>query len=382
MEGQVDAIQPELYGEATPLSIPPSRNEASLSINDGIEPTAETDRNANHQQPPATIAGLTNSFWVRSESIPATHDVGMDPNDEIIRLEGVSKTFLIGMDGVPALRNVSLRIYKRQFVVVCGLSGCGKSTLLSIMGTIDRHSKGDLYLFGNRILPSTSDTKLADLRLHEIGFIFQSFNLLPTLTVLANVEMPMLLTGKYTATERKRRALYLLERVGMSHRLERYPSQLSGGEQQRVTIARSLANHPRIILADEPSANLDTLNTFNILNYLLEIHEEEDVTIVMVTHDLGLRNYADRVIQMRDGKIISDVMVPEETRNIARRSLRDEQAKREREGRYGTGQGLHSPSEPSSGFLNSRLERETGMSSSSAPIQTIVRKPEDYGHSV
>ncbi|KAA8498752.1 ABC transporter H family member 2 [Porphyridium purpureum] len=258
----------------------------------------------------------------RADGTVSKEEAEAQDEDVVIELKNVHKTYLIGADGVPALRGVDFRVQRGEFVAVYGMSGCGKSTLLSILGTIDRHSKGDVTLLGRRITGRTKDSELADIRLNDIGFVFQAFNLLPTLSVFANVELPMLLSGRYTASERKRRVHYLLERVGMMHRVRNFPSQLSGGEQQRVTIARALVNAPRLLLLDEPTGDLDTKSTDIIMNMFLEIHERDDVSLVMVTHDIMLRNYASRVVQMQDGRIFSDTAVSREITRQNRASLR------------------------------------------------------------
>uniref|UniRef100_A0A7S0ZAU5 Probable ATP-dependent transporter ycf16 n=1 Tax=Timspurckia oligopyrenoides TaxID=708627 RepID=A0A7S0ZAU5_9RHOD len=245
----------------------------------------------------------------------------------LVKLENIHKTYLIGGDGIPALRGVSLSIRRGEFVAVYGNSGGGKSSLLHVIGTIDRASKGELMLFGNRISIHTKDAVLADLRLYKIGFVFQSFNLLPSLTARENVELPMLLADSkrhFNAAERKRRSMYLLEKVGMKHRADNYPAQMSGGEQQRVTIARALVNEPQLLLLDEPTGDLDSANTDLVMEYILDIFHSQRLTIVMVTHDLGLRNYADRVVQIRDGVITGDSLIGTEIRDRVRKQLREQ----------------------------------------------------------
>lgn len=203
---------------------------------------------------------------------------------------------------VQALRGVSLAIYPGEFVAIIGSSGSGKSTLLSLLGTLDTADQGQILFRGQPI------TKLADpaaFRSHNIGFIFQSFHLLPTLTALENVQIPMFEMG-WSVSERQRKAKELLEAVGMSHRLGHLPTKLSGGERQRVAIARSLANSPQILLADEPTGNLDSRNSDQILELLQRVHRESNMTLILVTHDMHIAQMADRVITMRDGAILSD----------------------------------------------------------------------------
>jgi len=239
--------------------------------------------------------------------------VDAEEEDIVIRIDNIHKTYLLGVEGVPALRGVSLNVKRGEFVVIFGLSGGGKTTLLNVIGTIDKPTKGELYLCGHRIDSNTTDETLSFLRLKKIGFVFQTFNLLSSLTALENVEMPMILAG-VDADERKKRAKDLLSKVGMAERLTHIPSQLSGGEQQRVTIARSIANKPEILLLDEPTGDLDTLNTCIVLQQLLKLNKEENITLVMVTHDVGLKNFANRVIWMRDGKIQNVETISEKKR--------------------------------------------------------------------
>jgi len=171
------------------------------------------------------------------------------------------------------------------------------------MGTIDKPTKGEIKLCGVRVNSNTKDSELSLIRLQKIGFVFQTFNLLSSLTAQENVEMPMILNGLLSQSERKQRAKELLSLVGMGERLDHIPAQLSGGEQQRVTIARAIANNPELLLLDEPTGDLDTLNTLIVMKLLTELNQNNDITMVMVTHDVGLKSFADRIIWMRDGKI-------------------------------------------------------------------------------
>jgi putative ABC transport system ATP-binding protein len=239
-------------------------------------------------------------------------DVDAPQEDVIVRLNNVHKTYLLGVEGVPALRGVSLSILRGEFVVIFGLSGGGKTTLLNVIGTIDKPTKGEIILCGHRIDSTTTDATLSYLRLKKIGFVFQTFNLLSSLTAIENVEMPMILAGTEQA-ERRKRAKKLLSRVGMGPRLDHVPSQLSGGEQQRVTIARSVANNPDLLLLDEPTGDLDSRNTCIAMQLLLELNKE-GITMVMVTHDVSLKNFANRVIWMRDGKIQNVEEISQEKR--------------------------------------------------------------------
>jgi putative ABC transport system ATP-binding protein len=231
------------------------------------------------------------------------HLKNVDVEDIVIRMENIHKTYLLGIEGIPALRGVSLSIKRGEFIIVFGLSGGGKTTLLNIAGTIDKPTKGELYLCGHRIDSQTTDEVLSYLRLKKLGFVFQTFNLLSSLSAQENVQLPMVLSGEFNAVERNGRALDLLTKVGMEKRLDHTPSQLSGGEQQRVTIARAVANNPAILLLDEPTGDLDSLNTCIVMKELVTLNVERKITLMMVTHDVGLKDFADRVIWMRDGKI-------------------------------------------------------------------------------
>lgn len=200
-----------------------------------------------------------------------------------------------------ALRGVDLEIREGEFVAITGPSGCGKSTLLQLLGSLALPSEGTLK-FRGRSIPDMPDP--AAYRSHDIGFVFQAFHLLPTFTVLENVQIPMF-EGELTRPQRKERATELLNSVGLGHRLTHFPSELSGGERQRVAIARGLANGPSVVLADEPTGNLDSENAEQILELLLKLHRDRQVTLVLVTHDLGIADLATRTIKMKDGRVLS-----------------------------------------------------------------------------
>jgi putative ABC transport system ATP-binding protein len=237
-----------------------------------------------------------------------------DDTDYIIELENIQKTYLLGIEGVPALRGVSFKVKRGEFVIIYGTSGGGKTTMLNVIGTIDKPSKGHLTICGTRIGNRTKDEELAHIRLQRMGFVFQTFNLLSTMTAQENVEMPMILHGQVSKKYRKERAVQLLTKMGMGQRLDHLPSQLSGGEQQRVTIARAIANNPEILLLDEPTGDLDTRNTLVVMDLLMRLCDEEGITMVMVTHDPNLKNAANRVVYMRDGKIHRILSIPEQER--------------------------------------------------------------------
>lgn len=203
---------------------------------------------------------------------------------------------------VQALRGVDFRIQAGQFVAIVGQSGSGKSTLLQMLGALD-HPTGGQLLYRGQPLEKRSD--LATYRAREIGFIFQAFHLLPTFTALENVQIPMFETSR-SVTERKQRALELLTLVGLEKRLHHFPAKLSGGERQRVAIARSLANGATVLLADEPTGNLDSQNAQHVLDLLMRLHQEQNFSLVLVTHDMGIARKAERVISMKDGRVVSD----------------------------------------------------------------------------
>lgn len=203
---------------------------------------------------------------------------------------------------VNALRGINLSIGEGESVAVAGPSGCGKSTLLQMLGALDEPTEGDI-LFQGQSLCELRDPSL--FRAHTIGFVFQSFHLLPTLSALENVQMPMVEMA-WSPKKRRARAMELLNAVGLGERLSHRPKELSGGERQRVAIARSLANGPKLLLADEPTGNLDSCNAAQIIDLLLQIHQEQRMTMVLVTHDLALAGRTDRIVRMLDGQIVPE----------------------------------------------------------------------------
>ncbi|CAD8156525.1 unnamed protein product [Paramecium octaurelia] len=238
----------------------------------------------------------------------------LQPEQNIIEVRNVHKTYLLGLEGVTALRGVSFNVQEREFITILGTSGCGKTTLLNLLGSIDLPTKGDVRICGQRIRASTEDKFLASLRLSSLGFVFQTFNLISSLTAQENVELPMILKGTLSKNEIKNNARMLLEQVGLGTRLNHYPNQLSGGEQQRVTIARALANNPSILLLDEPTGDLDTKNSDLIMKIIIDLNIEKGITIIMVTHDTNLKNYSTRTIRMLDGKVANDERNDEQNR--------------------------------------------------------------------
>jgi len=228
---------------------------------------------------------------------------GANVNEILINLSGVSKVFLTDELETHALTGVHLEIRRGEYVSIAGPSGCGKSTLLSILGLLDTPTSGSYRLNGEAI-ESLGPADRARIRNREIGFIFQAFNLIGDLTVYENVELP-LTYRKLAAPERKRRVEAALERVGMAHRMRHYPAQLSGGQQQRVAVARALAGEPAILLADEPTGNLDSKNGEAVMDLLRELHSG-GATICMVTHDPRFTRYADRGIHLFDGRVVEE----------------------------------------------------------------------------
>lgn len=204
------------------------------------------------------------------------------------------------------LKGINLEIKKNEFVAITGPSGSGKSTMMHIIGALDKPSYGKVYL-KNKDIESMDESSLAHLRGKTVGFIFQDFNLLPTLTAIENVMIPMELLNK-PESEARKRAKELLEMLGLGDRLYHKPNELSGGEQQRVAIARALANDPEVILADEPTGNLDSKTGMFIMNFLRKLNTEDGKTIILVTHDLDLVNYAKRIVHIKDGRIDKQIL--------------------------------------------------------------------------
>ncbi len=224
-------------------------------------------------------------------------------NNALIHLEAITKVFLTDEVETHALSGIHLEIKTGEYVSIAGPSGCGKSTLLSILGLLDSPSDGSYTLNGHPVA-NLDHSQRARIRNREVGFIFQSFNLIGDLNVYENVELPLTYRGM-SAAERKTRIEEALEKVGMSHRARHYPSQLSGGQQQRVAVARALAGKPSILLADEPTGNLDSKNGDAVMNLLRELHRE-GATICMVTHDPRFARHADRTIHLFDGRIVEE----------------------------------------------------------------------------
>jgi putative ABC transport system ATP-binding protein len=225
----------------------------------------------------------------------------MGSGDVIIRARGVRRVYRLEGEEVHALRGVDLDVVRGEYLSIMGPSGSGKSTLFNMIGGLDRPTEGEILLDGQDIATLT-ERKLAWLRCNRIGYVFQTFNLLPTLTALENVRLPLIFSG-LTLPESTERAARTLERVGLGHRLGHKPGELSGGQQQRVACARALVNHPAVILADEPTGNLDLKTGEEILALLRELQRERGTTVVCATHDMKMLAASDRVVWIRDGQI-------------------------------------------------------------------------------
>ena len=225
--------------------------------------------------------------------------------DYVINIDSLTKTYHTGKTQFKALNSITLKIHTGDFVAIMGPSGSGKSTLMNIIGCLDRPTSGTVIIDGENI-SSVSDNELAQIRGRKIGFIFQKFNLIPTMTALKNVALPMVFLGGSKA-DRERRAAELLGKVGLANWATHRPSELSGGQQQRVAIARSLSNNPEIILADEPTGNLDTKTGEQIMELLLALNKEGK-TVLLVTHAIALKRFANRIINMLDGEVSEEAL--------------------------------------------------------------------------
>ncbi len=222
---------------------------------------------------------------------------------EIISIHNIRKTYKIGDEIIHALKDVSLTIYKNEYVALMGPSGSGKSTLMNMLGCLDSPSDGE-YILNNLSVAKMSDNELAEVRNKEIGFVFQTFNLLPRATTLDNVALPLVYAG-FSKIEREKRAKEVLESVGLGNRMSHKPNELSGGQRQRVAIARALVNTPAIILADEPTGNLDSKTSVEIMGLFEEIHKKGN-TIILVTHEEDIALHAHRIVRLKDGLVESD----------------------------------------------------------------------------
>ena len=230
-------------------------------------------------------------------------------NETVIRIRDLTRDYVMGTETVRALRGVSLDIRPNEYVAIMGPSGSGKSTLMNLIGCLDTPTSGEYWLNGQEV-SRLSDNALAAVRNREIGFVFQTFNLLARATALHNVELPLVYAG-VSAAERRAKAVRALEAVGLGERMQHRPNELSGGQRQRVAIARALVNDPAILLADEPTGNLDSTTSEEIMRLFSELHASGQ-TVIMVTHEADIAAYAERVIVLRDGQVASDRVNREE----------------------------------------------------------------------
>jgi len=225
-------------------------------------------------------------------------------SNSIIEIKGLTREFIVGTELVKALKGVDVSINKNEYVAMMGPSGSGKSTLMNLLGCLDTPTAG-AYMLNGTAVSSLKDDSLAEIRNKEIGFIFQTFNLLPRLTALENVALPLVYAG-YSAEERNKKAAEVLEKVGLGDRMDHKPNQLSGGQRQRVAVARALVNNPSIILADEPTGNLDSKTSLDIMRLFEEIHQMGN-TLIVVTHEEEVASHAHRILRLRDGLVETDL---------------------------------------------------------------------------
>ncbi len=225
----------------------------------------------------------------------------------IIKTNNLTKTYKVGEIEVPALKSVSITIAKGEFVAIMGASGSGKSTLMNLIGCLDMPTSGDYFLDGQNTSKMTKN-EYANIRNQKIGFVFQGFNLLPRTSALENTELPLMYDRLNKVPNHRKRAIEVLEKVGLADRMDHIPSQLSGGQQQRVALARALVNGPAIILADEPTGNLDSHTSVEVFNVFQRLNDE-GITIIMVTHERDFAAFAKRIIEMRDGRVIKDTII-------------------------------------------------------------------------
>jgi putative ABC transport system ATP-binding protein len=226
--------------------------------------------------------------------------------DPIIQVDNIHKSYLMGKEAVPALRGVTIDVPRGEMLCLMGPSGSGKTTLLNLLGGLDEPGRGHITIDGQNLV-AMKEEQVARLRLQKMGFIFQTFNLLSNFTAFENVEAPMVLVNQLKRKERKARVALLLEQVGLADRMDHYPSELSGGQQQRVAIARALANDPPIIIGDEMTGDLDSETGFEVMRLIRRLNQEQSKTVIYVTHDPRMADFADRVITMLDGVIHTEV---------------------------------------------------------------------------
>ena len=255
---------------------------------------------------------MATTFPVESQELPVNAPLSaqIPEASPVIQLDHIHKTYTMGDVDVHALRGVSLTIREGEFVAIMGASGSGKSTTMNILGCLDRPTRGTYVLDGEDVSEMSKDER-ADIRCQKIGFVFQGFNLLSRTSALENVELPMLYLGVDTA-QRHQRAMEALAAVGLEGREQNHPNQLSGGQQQRVAVARSLVNNPALILADEPTGNLDSRTAVEVMEIFQRLNRERGITLVLVTHEPDIAQYAQRVVVFKDGKIKKDYQINEQ----------------------------------------------------------------------
>ena len=333
---------------------------------------SESDKNNSKEDLKLYLGEISNKEKIFSVLDNISKDINKKKSEEdIIVLRNIHKTYLIGIEGVPALRGVSLNVKKGEFLTIFGTSGGGKTTMLNIIGTIDTPSRGDVKIFEKLIKSDTPDKELSDIRLNNLSFVFQSFNLFQNLNVLENIEMPMKIKGKLSYKKIHERALNLIEKVGLTNRINHFPNQLSGGEQQRVTIARALVNSPNILLLDEPTGDLDTKNADIIMSLLLELNLLHGITMIMVTHDVSLKNFGEKIVRVIDGKIHHEIEVPIKDRIECIRQLYERLEKNIgiREGTQSSNISKNTIEENENNSINNNNKKES---------KTVYRKIEDY----
>ncbi len=282
------------------------------------EETEESTEESVATPAPEMIPGISADRMAAEELFSESAD--SSERQTTIRLDHVHKTYVMGETLVHALRGVSLTIKEGEFVAIMGASGSGKSTMMNIIGCLDRPTRGTYILDGQDVSELSKDER-ADIRSHKLGFVFQGFNLLSRTSALENVELPMLYAGIET-NERHQRAMEALASVGLEGRENNHPNQLSGGQQQRVAVARALVNRPALILADEPTGNLDSRTSIEVMEIFQRLNRERGITLILVTHEPDIAEYADRVVVFKDGRIKKDFQIArrrdagEELRNL------------------------------------------------------------------
>ena len=341
-------------------------NPNNNSINGLIIDVPNTSETLNNK---LILGELSNKQKIFS-ALNASEKKNSENVPEAISLRNIHKTYLIGIEGIPALRGVSLKVKKGEFLTIFGTSGGGKTTMLNIIGTIDTPSRGDVKIFEKLIKSNTTDKELSDIRLNNIAFVFQSFNLFQNLNVLENVEMPMKIKGELSSKQITDRAMELIKKVGLENRVNHFPNQLSGGEQQRVTIARALVNNPDILLLDEPTGDLDTKNADIVMSLLMELNLLQGITMIMVTHDVALKNYGQKIVRVIDGKIHHEIEVPLKDRIECIRQLY-ERLEKKMGVREGTQSSVMSRNEDN--IINTNANSNENKNS-----KTVYRKIDDY----